>query len=797
MRLLFLNGLACLYLCLGVGAGGAAVKIDARPGFPNGSGGGNRLKVGCWAPVQVTVTTDDGSRLPPGCTLVAESPDREDWPGQYIRELPVDPPYTVLTYVLPGNMYSNEITLSVRAPDGRVLANNRLPPLLSYQEALPPRAYLALSLGAALPDFSETLKRKNEEEKAEGRLADVVTLTSVQDLPDRWLGYQGIDLIILTTGKQSFVDELASNQLRREALAEWVRRGGCLVISLSADKHLGSRIDLLEKLGLGLDLQVENKPAHEGRDNSWKELGSVVEWARGKYVAVGGEPLTGLPARPESLIDAAWLKINRQPRLRTVGVLIERPGKSLPEAEHLEKPLLVEAPCGLGRVVVSAIDLDGQPFTGWNGRYAFWNRLRQHLFPHWPDPDSNPGAVKPGQLPYAQSSPELADRLLSQLEVVEGVPPVPFGLIALFIVVYILIVGPLDYFFLKKVVKRLELTWITFPTIVLVTSGIAYYAAYKLKGKDLKINKVDVVDLHAAADPDESGSVTVDQAHGATWVSLYSPHTKYYTLGLQPAESWVGDGKGQKPDLALSVFPRLEESGHGGMDQSSGMSRRPYTYQVDQGGMAGVPIRVWATKTFTGTWEARELRGKGLFRATLREKASGGLEGTLQSGLPVALDNVVLFYPYGKKGFYVLGSIGPGNSQVKVDLQPHRDLGQWGSGVPYGDPTGQVGGTQGWELVQKVLLPDANSSRYESSSMLRWLDQSWRLNVTKPRNEAILIGRVAPRSGPAEGVNEDPVSATRLWIDALPGAGGKRPDLEGGLVQQTYVRIFLPVVSKR
>ena len=32
-------------------------------------------------------------------------------------------------------------------------------------------------------------------------------------------------------------------------------------------------------------------------------------------------------------------------------------------------------------------------------------------------------------------------------------------------------IGPLDYLFLKKVVKKLELTWITFPTVVLVVSA--------------------------------------------------------------------------------------------------------------------------------------------------------------------------------------------------------------------------------------------------------------------------------------------------------------------------------------
>ena len=42
----------------------------------------------------------------------------------------------------------------------------------------------------------------------------------------------------------------------------------------------------------------------------------------------------------------------------------------------------------------------------------------------------------------------------------------------------------------------MELTLITFPTIVLTVSLVAYYAAYLLKGNDLLVNKVaDIVDI--------------------------------------------------------------------------------------------------------------------------------------------------------------------------------------------------------------------------------------------------------------------------------------------------------------
>ena len=70
----------------------------------------------------------------------------------------------------------------------------------------------------------------------------------------------------------------------------------------------------------------------------------------------------------------------------------------------------------------------------------------------------------------------------------------------------------------------MELTWITFPTIVVTVSLVAYYAAYLLKGNDLLVNKVDVVDIDQAA----------GLARGKTWISLFSPQNRDYTLRTIP-----------------------------------------------------------------------------------------------------------------------------------------------------------------------------------------------------------------------------------------------------------------------
>src|SRR5207302_6643174 len=124
---------------------------------------------------------------------------------------------------------------------------------------------------------------------------------------------------------------------------------------------------------------------------------------------------------------------------------------------------------------------------------AFWTRLVEVMGARAESDETRTAGN------WKSESSQLRSRLQDSLETFDEVPVISFGWVALFILLYIVVVGPLDYWFLKKVVKRLELTWITFPVVVLTISIAAYFAAYYLKGNDLKINKVDLVDLVADA----------------------------------------------------------------------------------------------------------------------------------------------------------------------------------------------------------------------------------------------------------------------------------------------------------
>jgi len=189
---------------------------------------------------------------------------------------------------------------------------------------------------------------------------------------------------------------------------------------------------------------------------------------------------------------------------------------------------------------------------------------------------------------------------------------------------YILLIGPGDYFFLKKVLRnRMELTWITFPTIVIAVSLGAYFAAYFVKGRDLRVNKVDVLDVD---------SVT-GMARGSTFVNMFSPQNRDYDVTVVPRpldQATAADGDGRPGDRSepqrgdggqggtpsprsgrnrvVVTWMGIPERSYGGMGNTGsgrmGFGGGGYT-SLPAGGsemLQGVRIPIWSTKYLTARW---------------------------------------------------------------------------------------------------------------------------------------------------------------------------------------------------
>ncbi len=250
---------------------------------------------------------------------------------------------------------------------------------------------------------------------------------------------------------------------------------------------------------------------------------------------------------------------------------------------------------------------------------------------------------------------------------------IPFGWVAFFIFLYILLIGPGDYFFLKKVLKRMELTWITFPTIVLTVSLVAYYAAYVLKGNDLLVKKIDLVDI------DQETGV----ARGNTWMSLFSPQNRDYTLHAIPTsldkDSPPGEtgsaGAGTRPpagtEVVMSWFsvPEDQLGAMGSSGRRFSFSGSGYAYQPVGGveSLENVRIPIWSTKCITAQWFGP---ASPLVEADLQQTGTDRLAGTVTNRQSVPLEDAIL--AYGKQ-VYLVGTLEPGASK-RVELTNDRNL---------------------------------------------------------------------------------------------------------------------------
>jgi hypothetical protein len=793
----------------------ASVRADTPPvidrvriGLPTGRFGqdSGRSRNGAWAPVAVTLKGGNQGNPQGVYRLRIETNDGEELAYRYTVAVPAmsaNGEQTIHGYIVP-NGEGALFKVQLETTSGTVVQTlNKLTRDASKDEVIGQADILFLAVGAGLSQ----LKRAAEKlDKPEGKEAEIdpeaarrqfVFAEEAVLLPDRWFGLDAVDVVVLATGKREFVNQLAqdSESARRNALLEWVRRGGQLVLSVGRNKQEVAQ--LLQKMPL-LNCKV-----------------------------TGSEVLKSLPT-----LSTQWCgREGHRQVLQQVEVATLLPGKDV----HVMvrdggRPLLLESSCGLGRVILAAFDLDGPPFTTWDGQIDFWKQLQKEVAPYLPPRPANPGNPRMGPwMPPGPAMPGMMDdgrapearTVLKQryLEQFVEVPTISFGVVALFLLFYIVLVGPFDYFILKRVFKRLELTWITFPLTVIVVSVAAYATAYAFKGDEVRINKIDLVDidLHQPR-----------QVYGQTWFSVFSPRAQSYTLGLEPAVgTWTAPVPEGAPGPVFTLLGGGERTSRAGMQ---GLFPRPYDYADEATGLVHVPVPVWATRSFSASWRAPMPNKQPPIGITddvgpIRLARDGnGLVGRLTNNLPVALHSVSLLY---REKAYFIGTLEPGVSKRVETLfagdaeGQNRPLAQWlgnknilSPGNPLA-PSGRALST-GYSkrnpasaVLQPVLFyraaREANPST-EGNAGLRSLDQSWRLRPLpqfpipdrhRYRDEAILVATTARLADRGEAVSDHGESPSRLWVGELPGGSSQRPPLPGILTQETYLRVFIPIQTER
>lgn len=725
-----------------------------------GLGPNNSFKVGTWTPVWIQLHAGDARFQGFIEVMVA---DDDGTPTSYYTRVDVaaKDTGTVTAYVRPGSrnpdltiqLYNDARKLVATVPQELILPR---PP-----EVLMPHETLILSMGQprGLESVTDLPGFRSGNQPATGLtgLEESLVITRMDPrlgrLPGRWYGYDITRTIVLDTADPEVLKSLEG--MRGQPLVEWVRRGGHLVLSVGANWQQ-LRDSVLAPILPGLPAGQEALPSLEGLD----------------AFAGSSKQIT-----PPS-VDPRKVMVTKIEEVKPRG------GKALAVMSGL--PLVVRGPCGFGRVTLIGVDTSQRLFSDWPDRGLFWARAID-LRTQRADASSVTVPMGGGRFNRMGIS-DLATLLRASLEQFPGVRLVPFGWVAFFIFLYILLIGPGDYFFLKKILKRMELTWITFPTIVVAVSLIAYYAAYVFKGSELLINQVEVVDV------DQVDGI----GRGMTWASLFSPQNRDYTMRILPlpidqrsASAEPGSaGAGERPAPGTEVItswfssPENQFASAGSTAPRFRFGSSGYSYggYSDEGGVnpAGgaiemlhnVRIPIWSTKNITAQWYGP---AKPILDANLHEVGTGRLSGKVTNRLDIPLEDAILAFD---RHVYLLGRIEP-SATVSVELASNRNL----SGLLRERARGYSNPMAYYERAninyKPELLLDAMfhqslslmpEERVQTNDVLRDLDLTGQLTLGRP----MLVARVR-RPG------------SRLVLDNAPSA----PKID----QTTLVRVILPLAG--
>jgi hypothetical protein len=196
--------------------------------------------------------------------------------------------------------------------------------------------------------------------------------------------------------------------------------------------------------------------------------------------------------------------------------------------------------------------------------------------------------------------------------------------------------------------------------MVVGVSMAAYFTAYWLKGDELRINKIDVIDVDQA-----SGSL-----RGTSWFTLFSPQIKNYSVKIDPELAAAPQPPGQQGGPPVTVsWLGLAEDAIGGMGQRGGVGlfRRGYRFGPDAQTLDGVPVQVWSMKGFSARWHGQPTA---TVEAKLESIDANRVKGTITNRLGLPLEDCVLVF--GGK-VYLLSNL-PIDGSVIVDKLTTEEL---------------------------------------------------------------------------------------------------------------------------
>jgi len=501
-------------------------------------------------------------------------------------------------FFMPGRL-EETVTLKVVSLDGNVLAFRRL---TSAEVASEETDFTIVQHTVPIWTVAGTIGSSATGKSDQQSLQKAVTARSVhltslksRDLPTYWRAYSATSTVFLAGDFDLTAEQSA-------ALNLWVLNGGHVVAVA------GTRVEELTS-------------------------STIADWLLDdqEVVASSLSDLSGLEAYAKSSFRipiAARIKgsINKS-----------RDGADL--VAGVEGPLLTRSSHGFGRITILGVDLDRAPLSRWRALASFVATVA----------DLPPVAIDEGSAGQRISHSgitEMATQFQIGMETFSHVGERStlsvLGLVLLFLVV----IGPLDYFLVHRLLKKPGLTWLTFPAIIVGAGLLAGSVAGGANGDNIRSRMCELIDLDA-----DSGF-----ARQTVWSTVYSPEHRRYrvqikhdlrALSKDQAASAPTDGSSSpEPSTGWLHWIAAPESNFGGMYRAAGLNLGGAKYRFSEGlsEIENLPIYASSDRILEST--ASSTVSPDLFDLNLKQAGTGHLsrDSTFTHHLPRAIEDWVLVY---------------------------------------------------------------------------------------------------------------------------------------------------------
>jgi hypothetical protein len=296
-----------------------------------------------------------------------------------------------------------------------------------------------------------------------------------EELPRDFISYDQVDALVLGDAPLS---QLSAEQAR--ALRLWVASGGLLILTGGAD------FSGLNAIGLGGLLPVQIR-------------GSVTQ-----------------PSLPE--LTAIYGAFELHDPLLVMSARLANEGRVLVGSE--ENAIVAERDYGGGLVRFVATNPEINPYRSWIGAKELWADL---LLPAAELKPRHSNWITMGRRTVTNSSRWGVQGFLFRLAQIA--PPSP-AYILLFLLFYVLFVGPVNYAVLKWR-KRTDLAWVTIPAVVATFTIVSVVVAQQSRGGSAVLAGASLVELHQreAISRVTSGLLLVPASKGTHEVTFEGPDT--------------------------------------------------------------------------------------------------------------------------------------------------------------------------------------------------------------------------------------------------------------------------------